>query len=150
MRQIILAICVVLCSAFSHAATETLKSAAQQAAQAVELARKGDYGRLSAVQMNMILEARNRIQLLANENASIEDFDSNEQRIFDHARERINRLTRSTDKERLVCKRVMKTGTRFVESECLTVAQREARAKSARERTEQIQRPICPNALCDG
>jgi hypothetical protein len=148
MRVIVLAVCLFFSSTYSKAATETLQMAADKAAQAVELARKGDYGRLSATQTNMILEARNRLQQLANENASTEDFDSSERRIFDHARERINRLTRRTDKQRVVCKRAMKIGTRFLETECSSVAQREARAEGSRERTEQIQRPICPNDAC--
>jgi hypothetical protein len=151
MRALVLAICVILASTYSNAA-ETLQSDADKATQAVELARRGEYGRLSDVQINMITEARNRIARLAEENASVEDFDSSERRIYDHARERINRLTRSTDKQRLVCKRVVKTGTRLIEAECLTVAQREARARGSRERSEQIQRAGCNNfeAQCSG
>jgi hypothetical protein len=148
MRTLIFAICLCIGSTHSIATEDTLQSAAKKATQAVELARKGEYGRLSSVQINMLVEARNRLTQLAKENASVDDFDSGEQRILDHALERINRLTRSTNKERLVCKKVVKTGTRFVTNECLTVAQREERAKSSRDRTEQIQRAICNNAQC--
>jgi hypothetical protein len=149
MRTLLFAICLCIATTHSGATTETttetLKSAAEKAAQASVLAKKGEYGRLSAAQINMILEARNRIERLAMENSSIEDFDASERRIYDHAIERINRVTRSTDKQRMVCKKVVKTGTRLVESECLTVAQREARAKSSRDRTDQIQRAGCNN-----
>ena len=152
MRILIFAICFCLSITNVHAAAETIQSAAKKATYAVELARKGDYGRLSTVQINMLLEARNRLSQLANANASIDDFDADEQRSFEHALERINRLTRSANKERVVCKYVIKTGTRFGTRECLTVAQREARAKSSRDRTEQIQRAICNNsaAQCGG
>ncbi len=108
MRVLVLAVCLFVASGPSNAAEETLQSAVQKATQAVELARKGDYGR--------------------------------------------NRLTRSTNKARIVCKRVVKTGTRLIEDECLTIAQREARAKMSRERTELIQRGGCSNeaSICSG
>lgn len=122
---------------------ETPQTAAEKASRALSLAAKGEYGRISKVQINMIKEARNRIDQLSQENASFADFDSAEKRIFDHASERINRLTRSTDKGRMVCRRVVKTGTRLSGNECLTVAQREARVKGARERTEQLLRGAC-------
>lgn len=135
-----------------EAAAETLQTASEKASRALSLAEKGEYGRISKTQLNMIKEARNRIDRLALENASFADFDPEEKRLFEHASERINRLTRSTDKARIVCRRVVKTGTRLIESECLSVAQREARVKGAKERTEQILRGGCSNKnpLCSG
>lgn len=137
----------------SHATTETPQTAAEKASIAVALAQKGEYGRLSKVQYFMIKEAHSRIEQLAQANASFEDFDSDEKRIFDHASERINRLTRRTDENRMVCKRVVKTGTRLAESECLTVAQREARAKGSRERVEKFLTGVCAGqdvGVCGG
>ena len=152
MRVLVFAICLCLGSTSVNAMVETLQSAAEKAAQALELARKGEYGRLSNAQINMVLEARNRIERLAKENSSFADFDAEEQRVFDNARDRINRLTRSANKARMVCKKVVKTGTRLIEDECLTIAQREARAKMSRERTELIQRGGCSNeaSICSG
>lgn len=140
MRTLRLAFCFVITSSQNFAAVETLQSAAEKAAQASALASNGEYGRLSTTQVNMVFEARNRIERLALENSSFKDFDAKEQRIFDNARERINRLTQRTNSARIICKPVVKTGTRLIENECVSVAQREARAKLPRERTEQILR----------
>jgi hypothetical protein len=152
MRALIFSFCFLIASSNCFATVETLKSAADKAIQAAELARKGEYGRLSTTQINMVLESRNRIERLAKENSSFEDFDAKEQRIFDSARERINRLTQRSNSARVICKRVVKTGTRLIENECLSVAQREARAKASRERTDQIQRAACNNNViaCSG
>jgi hypothetical protein len=133
-------------------ATVTLSAAAENAALAVDLARKGEYGRLSTAQINMLLEAKNRLEKLARENTSLAELDEDERETFDSALGRVERLTRSDNKNRVVCKKVVKTGTRLVESECLTVAQREARAKNSRERSEQLQRGLCNNTglACSG
>lgn len=143
----------VCCAAGANSAVaETMQSAAEKAQLVVELAERGDYGRLSKTQINMLIESRNRIVLLAADHEAFADMDQREQKVFVAARERLNRLTQANNKDRMICKKVVKTGTRLVESECLTVAQRERRAEGARERTSRSQGWDCNNkaTICDG
>jgi len=132
-------------SAGSIAADVSLQDIADRAHLTLELARKGGYGRLSAGQINMILAAHNRIVKLADSNKSLNELDKLELSALEYSRARLDKLTKSVDKDRLVCRKVIKTGTRLIKSECLSVAQREERARAAQLAAEQIQRVVCGN-----
>ena len=136
--------CLILSTA-SIAADVSLQDIADRARLTLELARKGGYGRLTVGQVNMILAAHNRIVKLAERHKSLNELDKLELSTLQNSRARLDRLTKSGDKDRLVCRKVVKTGTRLIKSECLSVAQREERARAAQLAAEQIQRVVCGN-----
>jgi hypothetical protein len=156
MKKLLFSLCIgffaVQAQAEAQRVLETMQSAAEKADLVIDLAKRGDYGRLSQTRINMLTESRNRIVELAAEHKTFAEMDEQEQRVFANARERLNRLTQADNKDRIVCKRVVRTGTRFTDSECLTVAQRERRAEGSRARAASAQGQIC-NAealLCSG
>jgi hypothetical protein len=150
MKPLMLALFFGSFCSMSYANAETPESVAKQASITLELARKGGYGPMSERQLNMIQESYARLEALAAQNKTMADLDSEELERLRAARERIERLTKSADANRIVCKRAVKTGTRLIKAECLTVAERERRARGARERTERLQNQTCPNGalLC--
>ena len=60
-----------------------------------------------------------------------------------NAQETITAAIRADDKNRTVCKREMVTGSRLAKTECMTVAEREARRKLAAENTDKFIRNLC-------
>ena len=110
---------------------------------AIEAARAGDYGRLKKGTLVRIEMARNRIgDLLAGHDSALELKPDERIELF-NAQEMITAAIRSDDKNREVCKREMVTGSRLPKTECMTVAEREARRRNAQENTDKFLRNLC-------
>jgi hypothetical protein len=110
---------------------------------AIEAARAGDYGRLKKGTIVRIEMARNRIgDLLAGHDSALELKPDERIELF-NAQETITAAIRSDDKNREVCKREMVTGSRLPKTECMTVAEREARRRNAQENTDKFLRNLC-------
>ena len=60
-----------------------------------------------------------------------------------NAQETIVAMVRNDDKGRMVCKKEIRLGSRMPTTECLTVAQREEKARSARAGTNDTMRTVC-------
>ena len=110
---------------------------------AVDAARAGDYGRLKKGTIVRIEMARDRIGELLEGHASALELEPEERIELYNAQEMITAAIRADDKNREVCKREMVTGSRLPKTECMTVAEREARRKLAQQQTEKFIHNLC-------
>jgi hypothetical protein len=99
----------------------------------VALAMEGDYGRIKGHDVDRMLAAHKTIKRLLDGHENARHLQPDERIALFNAQETIKAIVRNDEKNRKVCKRVSGTGTRLAKAECLTVAQREARAKAVRE-----------------
>jgi hypothetical protein len=111
--------------------------------RAVLMARRGDYGPLKRGALDKVIEAKNELKDLLEGHDSAQELDESERVRFLNAHELITATLRSDQKSRKICKRQAGTGSRLAKVECLTVAQREARAKQAQRNMQEIQRMNC-------
>ncbi len=107
------------------------------------LARDGTYGRLKRGSMSQAEAARNKIATLLEGHESAMELRPEERIELYNAQELIVAMVRNDDKGRMVCKKEMRLGSRFPTTECLTVAQREDKARSARNDTHDTMRTVC-------
>ncbi len=110
---------------------------------ALQMARDGQYGRLSSADMAMLREAHARVSSSLEGAASLNELSPEQRAVVEAAREQMAALLRSDDKDRKICKRIELTGSRVMGMECLTVAQREARARAARAMAGDSLRGFC-------
>lgn len=162
MRILILACLLVLSSAGSVLATaprlqasvqdanvrvDQIKDAKQYLADidhALAMAANGDYGRLQRGWQDKVKVARDRIANLLDGHATALELPPQEQSEIRAAQDEINSVLNSQDKGRMVCRKVLQTGSRLSKAtECLTVAEREMRAQALRQNVDQIQRERC-------
>ena len=111
--------------------------------EAVEMARAGEYGRLKKGTVVRIEMARDRIANLLEGHRSALELEPEERIKLYNAQETITAAIRNDDKNRTVCKREMVTGSRLPRTECMTIAEREARRKLAAESTDKFIRNLC-------
>ena len=110
---------------------------------AVELARDGEYGRLKRGGLLRVERARDVIVRLLEGRSSATELEPDDRIALFNAQEVITAELNNDDKSRKVCKREPVIGTRLPKTECLTVAEREARANTASEGTEELFRSVC-------
>ena len=106
-------------------------------------ASTGTYGDLRRGASKDLESARKTIATVLGTRATLENLPDDDLLALQNAEDTIGSILRNKEKDRMVCKRLSKTGTRFATSECMTVAQREARAQSAGEATGLLQREEC-------
>jgi hypothetical protein len=109
----------------------------------VEMARAGEYGRLKKGTLVRIEMARDRMNDLLEGHDNALELDPEERLELYNAQEMITSAIRNDDKNRTVCKREMITGSRLPKTECMTVAEREARRRAAAENTDKFIRNLC-------
>ncbi len=129
-----------------------LDEIADEAQLAVDLARSGQYGKLSTRQIKLVNAALDTIQAIAQTNASLGDLDQTERRELRNSRIRMDKILRVRNKHRIVCTSEAKTGSRLGRQLCLTVAQREERARNSKRQARDLQRGYCipgENARCE-
>lgn len=107
------------------------------------MAAVGTYGALRRGAVRDLQAARDRIATALGTRATLGALPEDDRLAIQNAEDAISAILRNNEKDRMVCKRVTKTGTRFETSECMTVAQREARAASAAEATGVVQGIYC-------
>lgn len=109
----------------------------------LELASKGQYGNLERGSDKRLQAARSRIADLLQSRHSIGDLPLADRMAVQNAEDVISSILRNKEKDRMVCRRDLQTGTRFSSTECLTVAEREARSVAAGASTLKAQQTIC-------
>ncbi len=107
------------------------------------MASAGTYGALRRGAAKDLQAARDGIASVLESRATLDGLREEDRLAIQNAEDTISAILRNDDKARMVCKRATKTGTRFSTTECMTVAQREARAISAAQATGQVQRENC-------
>jgi hypothetical protein len=114
--------------------------------QTIELALDGDYGRIKGADIDRMLAAHKTIKSLLDGHENARHLQPEQRIELYNAQETISAIVRNDEKNRKVCKRVSATGSRLTKAECMTVAQREARAKAVREsawQQQQFREPPC-------
>lgn len=130
----------------SDASAQTLTGAQDYLAKidtTLALAANGQYGRLKRGSDKQLQAARSRIAELLEGHQAIGDLPLADRMAVQNAEDVISSILRNKDKDRMVCRRDIKTGTRFSSAECMTVAEREARSVAAGASTLKAQQTIC-------
>ena len=107
------------------------------------LAANGQYGNLKRGSDKKLQDARSRIANLLQGQQTVVDLPLADRMAVQNAEDVISSILRNKEKDRMVCRRDVKTGTRFASTECLTVAEREARSVAAGASTLKAQQTIC-------
>jgi len=156
-------VCLVALSCVSHAATvqsqDTGSVLARATAQAekitdvdaliaqtdqwVAMASNGVYGPINRGDLKRLETARDTVYDVLNGHASPRELAQDELVALYNAQELITAILKKDDKNRMICKREAKTGSRLWGTECMTVAERESRARIASENTGMQQRLDC-------
>ena len=108
---------------------------------AVDLAKKGEYGKIDRKQRKTLEQSYDRLrELLAGRATPLELSLEDRIEVF-NAQERIVAILERHPRDTMICRKKQNTGTRIPATECLTIAQREARARNAREAMDRLAKP---------
>lgn len=111
--------------------------------ETLAMAREGTYGRLKKGSMVQAESARNKIARLLEGHENAMELQPEERIELYNAQETIVAMVRNDDKNRMVCKKEIRLGSRMPTTECLTVAQREEKARGARDGANDTLRNVC-------
>jgi hypothetical protein len=104
----------------------------QRTRDVIEGAREGIYGKIRKRDMDRVVQSQEQIEALLADRKGPVTLTHDEQIQLTNAQEAINAIIQADDKSRIVCTRAKVIGTRFAQTECVTVAERERRADVAR------------------
>lgn len=111
--------------------------------ESLALAREGTYGRVKPGSMSKAEDARDKIVALLEGHENAMELQPEERIELYNAQELITAMIRNDDKGRMVCKKEQRLGSRFPTTECLTVAQREEKARAGRAGANDTMRNVC-------
>lgn len=106
------------------------------------LAVNGEYGKLRRGSDSRLRAARDRIANLLKGHSSTTELEPEDLIALVNAEAVIKSVIRNQDKDRIVCTLAPGTGSRLASKECLTIAEREARSRTASDGTKFLQRNI--------
>lgn len=110
---------------------------------ALEMAQDGEYGRVKRRDMQKIESAHAVVTRNLEGVQRLDQLAAAARAEVDAARSDIAEVLQLNDPDRKICRRVAATGTRLGQMECMTLAQRQLRAKMARNNTADLQRGFC-------
>ena len=131
-------------AARAEAATAEIRSAKdylRDMRTAVDLAKKGDYGKIKQKERERLDASYARLKQLLDDVESPLELPLDQRIEVFNAQEVIVSIVERHPKDTMICRRKQSTGTRIPATECLTIAQREARARASREATERLAKP---------
>jgi hypothetical protein len=111
--------------------------------RAIAMAKSGGYGKLERGSEARLAEARQTIGELLKDVRDPRDLPPDQRIALFNAHETIESVINKQDKNRVVCTRERKTGSRVATTECLTVAEREERNRISQAITRDSQRMTC-------
>ncbi len=149
MQRIALWVVMLMMFGNAVAITETdrqleLAEIASETELAMQLARAGQYGKLSKFSRERATEAARAIANIAKRSSSLADLSAADREVLDNARAQLDEHLRIRNKNRIVCTKEAPIGSRLPRELCLTVGQREDRARNARRATRDLQRNAKP------
>lgn len=100
---------------------------------ALNMASRGEYGSLKRGDLSRMRQAQAEMITLLKGHERATELEPADRIAVYNAQELITATIRSDDKNRKICKRAPTTGSRLSKTECLTVRQREYRAREAAE-----------------
>ena len=109
----------------------------------IKLAIDGQYGKLPKGSGDRLTQAREEIGALLKGDVDPRTLPPEQRIALFNAHQTIESIVRKNDKDRVVCTREAQLGTRVTTTQCLTVGEREERARAAQRGTESIQRSVC-------
>jgi hypothetical protein len=115
----------------------------EEADLSLELARRGEYGSIKRRDLRDLEAAHATMHRLLEGHDAPEELDNDDRIALFNAQHKITAIVGSDDKNRKICKRVAVTGSRVAAVECLTVAERESRARASRTMVGDAQRGFC-------
>jgi hypothetical protein len=107
----------------------------------VELAKRGEYGKLSGADRKKLDASYGRIKELLGDHDSPLEMPLDDRIAMFNAQEAIVAIVERHPRDTMICRRKQSTGTRIPQTECLTIAQREARSRGAKEAMERMAKP---------
>jgi len=107
----------------------------------VELARRGEYGKLTAKDRTQLDTSYARIKDLIGDHESPLELPLADRIEMFNAQEVIVAIVDRHPRDTMICRRKQSTGTRIPQTECLTIAQREARSRGAKEAMDRLAKP---------
>lgn len=110
---------------------------------ALDVAQEGGYGRLKRGAMPRLESARDRIADLLEGHDNAMELSPEERIELYNAQELITSILKNDDKDRVVCRKEVRTGSRVPTTECLTIAQLEERTRASRYTTNKMQTMGC-------
>ena len=110
---------------------------------AIKLANDGQYGKLPRGSGDRLAGARQTIGGLLKDGVDPRSLQPEQRIELFNAHQTIESIIKKNDKDRVVCTRETQIGSRVATTECLTVGEREERARTAQRGTESIQRAVC-------
>jgi hypothetical protein len=108
----------------------------------VTMANRGEYGKLRRGADARLRQARDRIAELLAGKTNTDELQGKERVALVDAEETIKSVIRNDDRDRIVCTLSAGTGSRLATKECMTIAQREERAKVARRLVQEQSRAV--------
>jgi len=111
--------------------------------RAIGLAREGQYGKLPKGAADRLTTLRMTIGDLLADGVDPRTLDPDKRLALFNAHEEIEAIIKKNDKSRMVCTRDSEAGTRITKTNCMTVGEREERARMAQRGTEAMQRNVC-------
>ena len=111
--------------------------------RAIELAKKGTYGKLPKGASARMAEARDTIGDLLKGDRDPRELPHDQRLALYNAHSTIESIINNDDKSRVVCKREQKLGSRVAKTECLTIGEREELAWHSSQETADLLRNVC-------
>jgi hypothetical protein len=111
--------------------------------RAIAMAKEGGYGKLERGSEARLAAARKEIGDLLQNVSDPRDLPTEQRIALFNAHQEIESVINKQDKGRVVCTRERKTGSRVGITECLTVGEREERAKISQAMARDQQRVMC-------
>jgi hypothetical protein len=111
--------------------------------RAIAMAKAGGYGKLERGSEARLRDARQTIGDLLKDVRDPRELPPDQRIALFNAHETIESVIKKQDKGRVVCTRERKTGSRVATTECLTVAEREERARISQSFARDSQRLTC-------
>jgi hypothetical protein len=133
----------VLASEAAETPTTRAGEILEEADLSLQLARRGEYGSIKRRDLRELEAAHATMHRLLEGHDAPEDLENEDRIELFNAQHKITAIVGSDDKNRKICKRVAVTGSRVAAVECLTVAERESRARAASRMAGEVQRNIC-------
>lgn len=121
-----------------------------RARQVLEMARRGEYGRLNYGRMRQIELSTTSILKTLEGEERIDRLSPDKLKAFNQSQSSLDEVLASLDPDRLVCLKEQKTGSRILKEVCMTIAGRERLAKEARESADaMINKTLCAPGMSD-
>jgi hypothetical protein len=111
--------------------------------RAIAMAKEGQYGKLQRGSEARLKAARETIGRLLKDTNDPRTLPAEQRIELFNAHQEIASIINHQDKNRVVCTRERKTGSRLATTECMTVGEREERARIAALGTQSFQQAVC-------